>query len=640
MKQLFLLSILAGTVLPCLSQTAGNSAAGHLKGNGQVFFTETFGWENPDDPKGWTAPPGYYMLDPDDNGYNWHWWPYTGMKADYTDEPPLESTTRMNGCLNLFMNRYNDGIALGDKPTVNNSIVFPKLDCSGRSSVVVRYETSFMCYSTGWNMWMEVSVDNWLHSAIYDVGYGCAHKDRPDDTSPGKPVIFEANISDVAAGQPNVQFKFTWKGTSMYWWQIDDFQVAEAWDYDLKLKHVKMEWDDGNPETQMSWIYSIPKSQLGNDRGFMNFQSSTLNFGEMDQENVVFNLDITKNGSNVFHQATAPCFIPALIIDTANIAGKYSPQEFGHYKIAFDFQSSNPDNFPSDNKREIQFQVTDSVYSRADNSSELAWGLGYEHYILDGPSEEGHFAGSIFPIFADCEASSVSVFIAGGKADQMLNFRYALYYVPVGQVDEAPVELLTSEIVQLDSAMLNTWVTLPFEKDGESEFLKAGDLIYAGLMYWNMNPNWVVRRNKGLTIGSDNSVKLTEPVAVSYTYDGWETGLTDFTGRRNLMIHLNLNDHSNSHDGVDLIHSLNALGQNYPNPFTQTTDIAYELEAGSEVQIAVMDLTGRTLMVINEGYQPAGKHNYRLDGTALEAGIYFYTLNARNFRETKRMTIQ
>ncbi|MCX6226060.1 MAG: hypothetical protein NTV01_15130, partial [Bacteroidia bacterium] len=34
------------------------------KGNGQVFFTETFGWENPADAKGWTAPAGYYFLDP------------------------------------------------------------------------------------------------------------------------------------------------------------------------------------------------------------------------------------------------------------------------------------------------------------------------------------------------------------------------------------------------------------------------------------------------------------------------------------------------------------------------------------------------------------------------------------------------
>jgi hypothetical protein len=640
MKHFLLLLLLCWVFIPSFSQTDKNPGVKGLKGSGEVFYTETFGWANPADPKGWTAPPGYYLLDPDDNGFNWHWWPYVGMVADYTDEPPLESTTKLNGSLNLFMNQYNDGIPLGEKPRVNNSIVFPAIDCSSRSSVVVRYETSFMCYDVGWNMWLEVSVDNWVHSAVYDVGYRCGHKDRPNDTSPGKPVIYEANITDVAAGQSNVQFKFTWKGTSMYWWQIDDFQVAEAWDYDLKLKHVKMEWDDENPDTHMSWFYSIPKSQLNGTRGFMNFQSSTLNFGEMDQEDVFLDLDISKNGNSVFHKTTTPKYIPTLVVDTANIADKYSPQEFGHYKIAFDFKSDNQDNLPLDNKQEILFNVSDSVYSRADNSSELAWGLGYEHYILDGASEEGHYAASIFPIFADCEVSSVSVFIAGGKADELLTFRYAMYYVPLGEEDQTPVERLTTEIVQLDSSMLGKWITLPFEKDGESEFLKPGDLVYAGVMYWNMNPSWVVRRNKGLKIGTDNSVKLTEPVAVSLTYDGWETGLADFTGKRNLMIHLNLNDHSNIRDGVDVSMTAGKLEQNFPNPFRSTTDISYELAAGSDVRIEVMDLAGRQVMEIKEGTKPAGKHTCRLDGSLLEPGIYFYTLKAGNYIETKRMAVQ
>ena len=73
MKKLSTLLLVLCLVSQAFSQ--GNQTTNpRLKGNGQVFFTETFGWENPADPKGWTAPAGFYMLDPNDNGFNWHWW--------------------------------------------------------------------------------------------------------------------------------------------------------------------------------------------------------------------------------------------------------------------------------------------------------------------------------------------------------------------------------------------------------------------------------------------------------------------------------------------------------------------------------------------------------------------------------------
>lgn len=66
MRKFTLLLALAGL----LSAPALQSQNLGIKGNGQVFFTETFGWENPNDLKGWTAPNGFYFLDPDDIGYN------------------------------------------------------------------------------------------------------------------------------------------------------------------------------------------------------------------------------------------------------------------------------------------------------------------------------------------------------------------------------------------------------------------------------------------------------------------------------------------------------------------------------------------------------------------------------------------
>ena len=85
--------------------------------------------------------------------------------------------------------------------------------------------------------------------------------------------------------------------------------------------------------------------------------------------------------------------------------------------------------------------------------------------------------------------------------------------------------------------------------------------------------------------------------------------------------------------------SLSSLDQNYPNPFNRTTEISYELGQAQDVSIEITDMTGRKVMKIDEGRQPAGVHTYTLNAQDLEAGIYFYTLTAGQYTETKRMIV-
>jgi hypothetical protein len=115
--------------------------------------------------------------------------------------------------------------------------------------------------------------------------------------------------------------------------------------------------------------------------------------------------------------------------------------------------------------------------------------------------------------------------------------------------------------------------------------------------------------------------------------------VADYFGKRNVMCRMNLNDHGNISDGVDLRTSLAKMEQNYPNPFRGSTQIDYELVDGSEVSFSIMDITGRKVMDVNEGMMPSGKHTYTLATNNLDAGVYFYTLKAGNFVQTKQMVI-
>jgi hypothetical protein len=105
------------------------------------------------------------------------------------------------------------------------------------------------------------------------------------------------------------------------------------------------------------------------------------------------------------------------------------------------------------------------------------------------------------------------------------------------------------------------------------------------------------------------------------------------------MTRLLLNDHSNLIDGIDMNTAMSSLEQNYPNPVTGSTEIVYELANSSDVIIEVTDMTGRTILQFNESNMPAGKHSIQVNTESLEAGVYFYTLKARNFVDTKRMIV-
>ncbi|HBB91986.1 MAG TPA: hypothetical protein DC042_09765, partial [Bacteroidales bacterium] len=356
------------------------------------------------------------------------WWPGdVGYVSKWTQDPPLNSTSKADGVIANFVEKYNeDAIA---ELNLDNSVVFPPIDCSAHSSVIVRFETHFMAYSVA-HMYLEISLDDWVRVAVVNVSFGCGHKDRPLDKAPGVPAIFEANISDVVAGMPNVKMRLHWLDTRLYYWAVDDFTLSEAYNNDLKILFNQMEWDDQDDNTTMAWIYNIPKTQLNGFGGFMNFTTAAINFGSDDQEDVFMTLDITKGGNSVLNKTTPPEDVSILVTDTAKVEDKYVPADFGHYKVNYEFKSKFTEDNPVDNKMTAFFNVTDSIYSRSDDSNELSWSMSKEAYTTEATANLSHFSGSIFPIFGDVEVNSISVFITGGKADANMMYRFVIFMVP------------------------------------------------------------------------------------------------------------------------------------------------------------------------------------------------------------------
>jgi aminopeptidase N len=70
------------------------------------------------------------------------------------------------------------------------------------------------------------------------------------------------------------------------------------------------------------------------------------------------------------------------------------------------------------------------------------------------------------------------------------------------------------------------------------------------------------------------------------------------------------------------------LFQNTPNPFRQTTRLAYWLNSRLETRICLLDQSGNELLAVSHGFQEAGEHQINLDLSNYSAGVYFCRMEA------------
>ena len=68
------------------------------------------------------------------------------------------------------------------------------------------------------------------------------------------------------------------------------------------------------------------------------------------------------------------------------------------------------------------------------------------------------------------------------------------------------------------------------------------------------------------------------------------------------------------------------LEQNYPNPFNPTTVIPVMLRASGRCRLQVLDLMGREVTLLHDGFLEAGPHHFSFDGRDLPSGVYAYRL--------------
>ncbi len=92
-----------------------------------------------------------------------------------------------------------------------------------------------------------------------------------------------------------------------------------------------------------------------------------------------------------------------------------------------------------------------------------------------------------------------------------------------------------------------------------------------------------------------------------------------------------------------------SLSQNFPNPFNPSTKIKYSIpslalrESVSEGRVRVLlkvyDILGNEIATLVNEEKPPGVYEVEFDGSQLSSGVYFYSLNAGNFSQVKKLIL-
>jgi len=86
------------------------------------------------------------------------------------------------------------------------------------------------------------------------------------------------------------------------------------------------------------------------------------------------------------------------------------------------------------------------------------------------------------------------------------------------------------------------------------------------------------------------------------------------------------------------------LHQNYPNPFNPGTKIKFSIPSVEKfdqvfVQLKVYDVLGNEIAVLVNEEKPAGSYEVVFIASEISSGVYFYTLQAGKYIETRKMTL-
>jgi hypothetical protein len=396
--------------------------------------------------------------------------------------------------------------------------------------------------------------------------------------------------------------------------------ITESPSNDMVLKNTQIDdyFNDGNvfDGSGLNIEYSIyPFSQVRE----MTLKSKVLNDGSATQTNVQMAVDVTNGGgTSVFTGSNTLASMATGVLDSIQVDGYTPAATTADYDVTYTLTSDAPDERPDDNTKVLSFQVKEFEYAYDRGSRDGRQG---NTTTLGAPLE--YSAGNIFSIVNDGTAYGIKIAIASNTTTQT---------TPVGEQVQGTIydgnldPIAETDLHEITAANLNTngqnkFVTLPLLTPLD---VLAGEELFVTMQYFGgAAPVYVATSGLAATAAG----LLLDPAEAN--------PLFLVTGRP--MVRL-LFDPSVGIEEGDFQNGV-GLGQSFPNPANDQVTIPFELRTGDRVRVELHDVSGKLVRVLEDANRAGGAHRLNVNVSALNEGIYFYTLTSGDVRLTKRMTV-
>jgi hypothetical protein len=83
-----------------------------------------------------------------------------------------------------------------------------------------------------------------------------------------------------------------------------------------------------------------------------------------------------------------------------------------------------------------------------------------------------------------------------------------------------------------------------------------------------------------------------------------------------------------------------SIGQNYPNPFSGSTQVDVNLQKTADMTIEILNTLGQVVSTQSHKSVTPGTHTFDLNANGLSSGIYFYTIRANGSALTRKMSVK
>ncbi|MBI5401995.1 MAG: T9SS type A sorting domain-containing protein [Ignavibacteriae bacterium] len=149
----------------------------------------------------------------------------------------------------------------------------------------------------------------------------------------------------------------------------------------------------------------------------------------------------------------------------------------------------------------------------------------------------------------------------------------------------------------------------------------------SGIFVTTNNGTTWAKKNQGFdTIPSINNLLIKNEFVFAGTWGKsvWRRSLSEIIGVQNIS---------------SKVPSAFSLKQNYPNPFNPSTSIEFDILTESDVLLKIFDVSGKEITTLVNEKLDEGSYIAEWNVGNYPSGIYFYTLSAENFSQTKKMIL-